>query len=922
MKKQGRGICLQKIWVSTVAFVVSLLLVQPVITLWAQSTTAPTTQLYLPLVVQGSDPTLTTAPDTLVLAAAGTGILGDRVWNDTNANGVQDIGERGVAGITLLLLTGCSGTTVAATRTTNVNGDYLFSALDAGQYRLQTTAPGGFIFSPKDAIVDDDYDSDVDATGVSDCITLAAAEENYRVDVGLTSGVAPTPTNTPLQPATNTPTPLGPTNTPTPVAPTNTPLPGGTAILGDRVWNDLNVNGVQDIGERGVAGVALQLLAGCSGATVVTSKNTNANGEFTFANLAAGQYRVRITIPSGFAVTLRDTIPDDDYDSDFEPTGESICITLLAAEENYRVDAGITQGAVPTLTPTNTFTPVPPTVTPTPTNTPTPLGPTATPTRSGTGILGDRVWNDLNVNGVQDVGERGVAGVPVDLLVGCTGTAVMATRNTNANGEFTFSNLADDQYRLRVTKPTGYSITIQDAIDDDDYDSDMDPTGVSPCLILGVGEQNFRVDAGITQGVVPTPTPPPTRGPVACPGNLVVNGSFEASFANWQIGVYTTAQLTLTSDAFGGTQAALLQGSGGVFISQPIAIIPNANYTLRAYGKSTNGLVFHSVGLNFYDNNSNRVGQAFARVTAATYQQVTATLATPAGAVFAEVYLYTDGGVAYFGDDLCVTYTGGPTATPTPSGNSTVGDRVWHDLNTNGVQDIGERGLANVRVDLLSTCSGTTLLQTRQTNSNGEYLFANIANGQYRIRVTALGGYTFTLRDAIGDDQYDSDVDSSGVSACLTLAAGQENYDVDAGLTQGAVPTPTNTPAGPTATPTPIGSGSAIVGDRVWTDTNANGVQDIGERGVAGVTVELLAGCSGTTVLRTRTTNANGDYLFSTLAAGQYRIRVVAPSGRIFTLQAAIPDDDYDSDVGSNGISSCVTVGASEENYRLDAGLL
>ena len=945
MKRQRRGVYLQKIWFFTAVGLLTLLLLQPVVTLWAQTTEEAAARLYLPLVVQNSDPSQATESDTLILGAAGTSILGDEVWTDTNANGIQDIGERGVAGVTVTLLTGCSGTTVAATRTTNVNGTYLFGALDAGQYRIQATAPAGFIFSPKDAILDDDYDSDVNAAGISDCVTLAVGEENYRVDVGLTSGVAPTPTNTPppaptntptLVGPTNTPTPIAPTNTPTPVGPTNTPPPSGTALIGDRVWNDLNVNGVQDIGERGVANVTLDLLAGCSGVTVITGRTTNVNGAYSFANLAAGQYRVRIVIPSGFSVTFKDAIQDDDYDSDFEFTGESICITLLAGEQNGRIDAGITQGVVPTPTPTNTPTPIPPTATPTPTNTPTPIGPTATPTRSGTGILGDRVWNDVNVNGVQDIGEPGVAGVTVDLLVGCTGTAVAATRTTNANGSFTFSNLADDQYRLRVTRPSGYSITIQDAIPDDDYDSDMDANGVSFCITLGVGEQNGRVDAGITQGVVPTPTPTPTRGPVACPGNLVTNGSFESGFANWQIGSYTTAQLTLTNDAFGGTQAALLRGPGGVFISQPLAVIPGAAYTLRVYGKTNNGAIFHSAGLNFYDNNSNRVGQVFARVTAGVYQEMTASIPIPAGVVFAEAYLYTDGGANYFADDLCVTSVGGPTPTPTPSGNSTLGDRIWNDLNTNGVQDIGERGLANVRVDLLSTCNGATVLQTRQTNSIGTYLFANIASGQYRIRVTTLSGYNFTLRDAISDDQYDSDVDSSGVSACITLAAGQENYDVDAGLTQGSVPTPTNTPAGPTATPTPLptatpiptatptpfGTGNAILGDRVWSDTNANGVQDIGERGVAGVTVELLTGCSGTTVVRTRTTNSNGDYLFSTLPAGQYRIRVVPPAGRTFSPQDAILDDDYDSDVNSSGVSSCVTLGATEENYRLDTGLL
>ena len=266
------------------------------------------------------------------------------------------------------------------------------------------------------------------------------------------------------------------------------------------------MNGVQDIGERGVAAVPIQLLAGCTGTTVVATKNSNANGEFTFADLAAGSYRLQITLPVGFAVTLQDAIADEDYDSDYASNTESSCVTLAGGEENYRIDAGITTNPVPTATPTITPTPLPPTATPTPTNTPTPVGqrqPLPVVVRRfwgiGSGMMSMSMVYKIAVNAVWPA-------VTVELLVGCTGSTVIATKNTNANGDYTFSNLPDDQYRLRIIPPSGYTVTLKDAIPDDDYDSDLNNTAISDCIPLGTAEENYRVDGGITTDPVPTPT--------------------------------------------------------------------------------------------------------------------------------------------------------------------------------------------------------------------------------------------------------------------------------------------------------------------------------------------------------------------------------------------------------------------------------
>ena len=423
---------------------------------------------------------------------------------------------------------------------------------------------------------------------------------------------------------------------------------------------------------------------------------------------------------------------------------------------------------------------------------------------------------------------------------------------------------------------------------------------------------------------VPQPTNTPTATPVAptatattppvvsCPGNLVTNNGFEAGFSNWSIGTYTTAQLTLSAEANSGAQAALLRGAGGVFISQPIAALAGADYTLSGFGKTNNGAIFSAIGLNFYDSNGTRVGRTFAQVTAGNYTRVNAAITAPQGTTFAEVYVATDGGFNFFADDICVTRTGGPTPTLTPGPESvTIGDRAWADLNRNGLQDEGGPGFPGIKVDLFEGCTSTVVAATRTTTNSGQYVFTNLAPGQYRIRMTAPNGFVFTQKGAGSSD--DSDVNGNGITDCLTLVAGQQNFDIDGGFYDptAAIPTPT-----PTATP--IGG---YIGDRVWEDLNRNGAQDTGEPNLQGVKVELLATCGGSSILQTQQTTNSGQYLFRDLAPGQYLVRVTAPAGLVFSPQNVAVDDAGDSDVDSNGITPCITLAPYEEDASVDAGL-
>ena len=70
-----------------------------------------------------------------------------------------------------------------------------------------------------------------------------------------------------------------------------------------------------------------------------------------------------------------------------------------------------------------------------------------------------------------------------------------------------------------------------------------------------------------------------------------------------------------------------------------------------------------------------------------------------------------------------------------------------------------------------------------------------------------------------------------------------------------------------------VDAATAQITGSVYVDANRNGVRDAGEEGIAGVTI-LLTGtdATGAAVSRSATTNATGDYVFSQLAAGTYRI--------------------------------------------------
>ncbi len=109
----------------------------------------------------------------------------------------------------------------------------------------------------------------------------------------------------------------------------------------------------------------------------------------------------------------------------------------------------------------------------------------------------------------------------------------------------------------------------------------------------------------------------------------------------------------------------------------------------------------------------------------------------------------------------------------------TIGDFVWRDLNSNGIQDGGEPGLSNVYVELQTSAGGW--VNAVFTDGNGAYSFTGVAPGTYKIKFANPGGFFQSPQDATTDN-LDSDADINGFTGTFSVAAGQVISNIDAGF--------------------------------------------------------------------------------------------------------------------------------------------
>ncbi|OAN45081.1 hypothetical protein A6A03_02690 [Chloroflexus islandicus] len=824
--------------------------------------------------------------------------IGDRVWSDTNNNGIQDAGEPGVSGVTVRLYRPGSSVPVATT-TTNSSGLYTFTNLIPADYYVEFSLPSGYRASPQNQGTDDTLDSDADpVTRQTAATTLDPGENDPTWDFGIVP----------------------------------------TASIGDRVWLDLNANGIQDANETaGVPGVQVVLYDGAG--NVLNTTVTDVDGLYRFDNLLAGDYYLRFVVPASFIVSPQDQGGNDNADSDVDPnTFLTVQTTLSAGENDLRWDLGLYQlasigdrvwhdingngrqdGGEPGVSgvPVSLYQPGPDGLAGTgddvlvastatdsngfyrfdnlmpgryfvqfgvapgysllsprdaaaatdetnsdvDNNRRTPIVELASSAVNLTldmGVLnpaslGNYVWFDANVNGIQDSGETGVAGVTVSLYT-LNGTLV-ATQNTDSNGLYLFTNLLPGEYYVVFSNlPADRSFTRADQGSDDALDSDANPLdGRTGIIRLASNETNLTVDAGIFETIT-------VGDRVWIDRNA--NGIQDAG----------------ETDGVPGVRVELLRDSDGTVLDVTYTDL-NGLYQFTHLFPGTYRIRFSEIPTGYFRSPQDR----------GTDDQ-----------------LDSDANSSF------------ETAPFTPvSGNNPqydlglyqlarIGNFVWEDRNGNGRQDAGEPAMSNVTVTLNGTTGDGNLVSlSQQTDANGFYLFANLVPGTYTVSVTAPSGYVFTAANQ-GDDLGDSDADASGVMAATTLESGEEDLTWDAGLYR-----------------------PASIGNYVWRDTNGNGLQDAGETGINGVTVTLTGTTgAGVAVSQTTTTAGGGLYSFTDLAPGTYQITVTAPSGERFTYrditaaEVAGATDANDSDADASGVMIATTLESGENDLTWDAGLV
>ncbi|MCA9221461.1 MAG: hypothetical protein KDA71_14120, partial [Planctomycetales bacterium] len=596
--------------------------------------------------------------------------------------------------------------------------------------------------------------------------------------------------------------------------------------IGDFVWVDANVNGVQDAGEAALSGVDVQIRRPSSN-TIVANTTTDANGFYLFDSLVHG-----LQVSTAYVVTI---------DMARNPQLQTMQLTTAHAGSNNALDSdgvlsvsGRPSSASIVM---NSFG-------------------TTNVDDADFGFvqrveIGDLIWIDRDGDGQQDAfGEPGLSNVAVQLL-SANGAALMATTTTNANGRYLFSAFnglrAGEAYLIRVA-------TNQNALRDPITSEALYPTVAlagndraidSNGVMRGVQAGQPFVEARITSA--------PAAGgadnsidfgfhPNACIGDFVWydmngNGIQDDGGASSGVGAINVA----LNDELGTELARTVTTAQGAYLfctsdaglqtGQSYVITVSLSQSALSGYITTGSLVGFNAGLD-----SNGI--------------FLSGLGVSSSAVFGPLPGVSEVRVDFgFKPDLRVS------------------GLVWSDGDHNGLNQFADDvPLSGVRVSLRNPATGV-VSGTTTTNSSGIWQFTSsthsLTPGDYVLCVeqqSSLNGFDLSAQHVLGNPApIDSDLQKPTASDLATFQAMCKAFGTVT-LTAGA-------PAA--AGVADVGLVRSVqVGNRVWLDQNGNGIQDASELGLRNIRVRLYAQ-DGSTLLDVRLTNSAGEFVFGdSTAAG------------------------------------------------------
>jgi uncharacterized repeat protein (TIGR01451 family) len=220
--------------------------------------------------------------------------IGDYVWWDQDADGVQDAHEVGIAGVDVYLDTNANGAhdSDEPIETTDATGFYQIRDQDAGSYLVRvdpSTLPAG---------VTPSFDPDGTLDNAHQTPSLTVTDTYEDADFGYSAGVA---------------TIAGQVRFDSDADGSLADSDVGVQGVSVELWTDPNEDGLPDDG------------------TQMATTVTDSNGDYVFSNLAPGPYVV-------VEVAVAGVVSTNDKDGNARNSFDQVALTIVATEDSTRND--------------------------------------------------------------------------------------------------------------------------------------------------------------------------------------------------------------------------------------------------------------------------------------------------------------------------------------------------------------------------------------------------------------------------------------------------------------------------------------------------------------------------------------------------------------------------------------------------------
>jgi hypothetical protein len=325
-------------------------------------------------------------PDTL-------GIIGGLVWEDTNQNGIRDVGEKPVNNAFIVAID--KNYNVISYDYTNKEGRYNISRLPDGEYFLKIDRPKDFLISPITTGVNSitsSFDPVTFMTLNSTIINNSNIQEKniFFINAGI-------------------------------YKPTN------YGSISGKIYSDTNEDGLYSVNEPALNNVTIYLSNQYY--NLIESTKTDYEGNYMFSGLASGNYLISVLTPYGKTYTrVFDNInPSDSYIYN-DPNNIYIGRASIALDIDTSKPVGdpsrdiknFNAGLIP---------------------------------NQNNASFGGYVYQDQNENNVKESTEGYMPGIKVQLFSALESGDLIATTFSDLNGVYKFDNVTQGNYEIRFSSP-------------------------------------------------------------------------------------------------------------------------------------------------------------------------------------------------------------------------------------------------------------------------------------------------------------------------------------------------------------------------------------------------------------------------------------------------------------------------------------